>query len=526
MRCMIGLLFKPTLMELGHEFGRGYTMSKSRTYLFVRLALCILLVLASLGCGSVEGFGDPTAAVTKTANALVAQYSITLPHPHSTAWVEFGTDTSYGRKTSPTPASTRYGQVLNILVAGMKPKTTYHLRAHAEWPGGSWAGQDETFKTEQIPSAAGTLPGIVVTRPTPGLAPSGGIEIFNLVGPATMLRAFVTDLEGNVIWYYDLGKAGSPTPMRLMQNGHFILNVGDLREIDLAGNIVRDVTTDAINQSLQANGYPFTISVFHHDVIVLPNGHWIALANTSKQFTDLPGYSGVTDVIGDALIDIDLNGNVAWAWSGFDHLDVNRHLMGLPDWTHSNAIIYTADGNLLLSMRHQSWILKIDYADGAGAGDILWRLGNEGDFALAGGDPTDWFFAQHYPNLESTDGSQSTLAIWDNGDLRVDSGGGQCSSTCYSRATIFRVNEDTRVATLVWQDLPGLYSFWGGSIGTLDNGDIEFDLTTVAKTPASQVMEVTHTGSPQSVWQLNLTGENAYRAYRIPSLYPGISWTK
>jgi arylsulfate sulfotransferase len=502
-------------------------MSRSHSDLCTRLGPSILLILAALGCGSGVSLPDPTATLSRTANPLVAQYSVTLPHPRSIAWVEFGTDTSYGRKTSPTPATTRYAQQLNILVAGMKPKTTYHVRAHAEWPGGgSWVGQDQTFTSGQIPSAAGTLPGIVVTRPTPSLTPSSGVEVFNLVGPTNMLRALVTDLDGNVIWYYALGKAGSPTPMRLMQNGHFLLNVGDLREIDLAGNIVRDVTTDAVNQSLKTNGYPFTISVFHHDVIVLPNGHWITLANTSKQFTDLPGYPGVTDVLGDALIDIDLDGNVAWAWSGFDHLDVNRHLMGLPDWTHSNAIIYTADGNLLLSMRHQSWILKIDYADGAGAGDILWRLGNEGDFALAGGDPADWFFAQHYPNLEGTDGSQSTLAIWDNGDFRVESGGGQCSSTCYSRATIFQVDEDTKVATLLWQDLPGFYSFWGGSIGTLDNGDVEFDLTTVAQTPASQVMEVTHTDSPQTVWQLNLTGENAYRAYRIPSLYPGVSWTK
>jgi len=55
---------------------------------------------------------------------------------------------------------------------------------------------------------------------------------------------------------------------------------------------------------------------------------------------------------------------------------------------------------------------------------------------------------------------------------------------------------------------------------------MEFDLTTVANTPASQVMEVTYPDSPQTVWQLNLTGANAYRAFRIPSLYPGISWQK
>ena len=50
--------------------------------------------------------------------------------------------------------------------------------------------------------------------------------------------------------------------------------------------------------------------------------------------------------------------------------------MGLPDWTHSNAIVYNpADGNLMLSIRHQSWIVGIDYRDGAGAGDVLWVPG-------------------------------------------------------------------------------------------------------------------------------------------------------
>jgi hypothetical protein len=119
-----------------------------------------------------------------------------------------------------------------------------------------------------------------------------------------------------------------------------------------------------------------------------------------------------------------------------------------------------------------------------------------------------------------------TLAIMDNGDLRLGADGAICSATCYSRATVFQVDESTSVATLLWEDTPGFYSFWGGSIGTLSNGDMEFDLTTVANTPASQVMEVTYPNGGQTVWQLNLTGENAYRAFRIPSLYPGVSWQK
>jgi arylsulfate sulfotransferase len=501
-------------------------MGRSRQVL--RLAW-VLPILASFGCGS-GGSASPAPVTTlaATSNPLVAQYTITPYGANVTGWIEFGADTTYGRQTSTTAPTAETLDPLTILVAGMKSNTTYHMRAHLDASDGeSWVGPDETFKTGAIPSSAGTLPGIVVTRPTPSLTPSSGVEVFNLVGTNSMLTALVTDIDGNIIWYYNPGNGASPTPMKLMPNGHFIMNVGDLREIDLAGNRVRSITTSAINQSLQANGYSFTISDFHHDVVVLPNGHWVTLANTSKTFTNLVGYEGQTiDVLGDALIDIDLNGNVAWAWSGFDHLDVNRHPMAFPDWTHSNAIIYTSDGNLLLSMRHQSWILKIDYANGAGAGDILWKLGYQGDFVLAGGDDSNWFFAQHYPDLESADGSVMTLAIVDNGDLRVEADGTPCTTTCYTRATVFQVDEATNMATLLWQDLPGFYSFWGGSIGLLGNGDMEFDLTTVASTPASQVMEVTYPGSPQTVWQLNLTGENAYRAFRIPSLYPGVSWQK
>jgi hypothetical protein len=313
-----------------------------------------------------------------------------------------------------------------------------------------------------------------------------------------------------------------------MQNGHFIIDDGPLQEIDLAGNVIRNLTPAQVNQSLQANNYNFSISDFHHDVVVLPNGHWITLANTSKKFTNLPGYPGVTDVLGDALIDVDLDGNVTWAWSDFDHLDVNRHLMGLPDWTHSNAIIYTADGNLMVSMRNQSWILKIDYENGLGTGNILWKLGGNGDFNLAGGDPSDWFYAQHDPGVVTEEGAQTTFAIWDNGNLRMDASGATCGvgagPACYSRATVFQIDETAKTASLLWDYLPGLYSYWGGSIGQLSNGNIEFDLCDPFDIGASQVMEVTQTDSPQVVWQLNISGGNAYRAFRLPSLYPGIAW--
>jgi arylsulfate sulfotransferase len=502
----------------------------------LRLLTGTLLTVGLVGCGT----SQPSTVIGPTASPLVAQYDVSASHSGLSAWVEFGPDTTYGRQTSVNEAANgAAGEQITILVAGMKPQTTYHMRAHVNWSGGSWVDQDHTFTTGAVPKSAQPPKMSVVTSSVAGRAPAPGVELFSFIPPAqtTMAQAVVSDLQGNMIWYCP----GYAFPVRPMQNGHFIINHGtDLQEVDLACNSIRDVTVAQVNQSLQANGFDFTIppnlgepggAQFHHDVLVLPNGHWIGLCQIAKSFTDLPGYPGTTQVAGDALVDIDPTGKVVWAWNSFDYLDVNRHpYWGLPDWTHSNALIYTEDGNLLISMRAQSWILKIDYANGAGSGNILWTLGQDGNFSLAGGDP-QWFYSQHYPSLVSTDGPQMSMAVWDNGNYRIGPDGVKCGSSssappCYSRATIFSVDESTNIASLLWQDLPGAFSLWGGSIGTLSNGDVEFDLCAPSFAPASQILEVTQTDSPQTVWQMNITGENAYRGYRIPSLYPGVTWKK
>lgn len=505
---------------------------------------CVSLTLSAFsltlsGCGGGMTPGDPPGVtLSTTQNPLVAQYAVSSTCLGQ-AMAEFGPDTSYGRSTAWYPSTGPYSPI-NFFVAGMNSSRTYHMRVLFDCFGKVWDSPDQTFTTGAVPgtdldpdgsSVPVIMPAITVTRPTPALNPAPGVEVFNMVEPpnVNIYRAFVTDLQGNMIWYFDPGaEGGSATPMKLLDNGHFMIDDGLLQEVDLGDNIIRSVSQQQVNQSLQAKNYDFTIGIFHHDVVVLPNGHWVTLAYTTKQFTNLPEYPGTMTVTGDALIDIDPSGNVAWAWNGFDHLDINRHLQGLPDWTHSNAIVYTADGNLLVSMRHQSWILKIDYENGLGTGSVLWKLGEEGDFTSASGDPNDWFYAEHDPSILTSDGSKTTLAIWDNGNLRIDSSGAMCGvgsgPACYSRATIFQIDEAAKTANLLWDYLPGFYSWWGGSIGQLSNGNMEFDMTIPTNTTASQVTEVTQTGNPQVVWQLNITGENAYRTSRIPSLYPGVTW--
>ncbi len=499
-----------------------------------------LLTFLTLGCGA--GANNPTTGVGATQNPLVAQYVVVPAHQDATAWVEFGTDTTYGRQTS-TTAPTTSNEAITILVAGMRSNTTYHMRAHINDGGVSWVDQDRTFTTGPLPGqgsvstfSAPLPPKLTVTRPTPGLSPQPGVEYINVIPPANtpLLGAMVLDIDGNVIWYYNPGAGHLPVPWKPLPNGNIGLidmssTGSQLVEVDLAGNTIRQLTTATLNQQLAAKGFSISIANFHHEILPLPNGHWIVLANTTKPYTNLPGYPGTTEVLGDFVIDLDPNWEPVWVWSSFDHLDINRHPFQFPDWTHSNALVYLPDGNLLLSIRHQSWAVKLDYENGTGNGDILWRLGYQGDFSLQE-DPTQWFFAQHFPSLVASNGSQLTLAFMDNGDDRVVDGGGTCNpysdpNPCYSRATVFDVDQDAKSANLTWHyDPTGMYSFWGGSISQLENQDVEFDMTDPYNTEFSRVMEVAPGASQQIVWQLDITGGNAYRAYRIPSLYPGVSW--
>ena len=116
------------------------------TRLHISLSCAVgILLLASIGCGSPSSFDPQKQVSISTANPLVAQYTIKQLKSGSAAWVEFGTDTNYGRQTSPVTdsASPFSGMTLNVLVAGMLPQTTYHMRAHVNGSSaGEWVDKD------------------------------------------------------------------------------------------------------------------------------------------------------------------------------------------------------------------------------------------------------------------------------------------------------------------------------------------------------------------------------------------------
>ncbi len=523
------------------------------------LTVCLLSLLSITSCtnaptsiwpplrtGSVEpavvtstGATSNSSTAGAATNPLVAQYTIS-PLATASVYVEFGPTTAYGFDTSPVSTPNGGGQV-NILVAGMTQNTTYHMRAVVAYAnGGVQYDSDHTFTTG--PVAANLIPQVSVTT-SPGMTPAPGVEFSCLSSgsepPTLGLAAF--NPEGNLIWYYNYNLGlGIPTPAKLLPNGNILLllipaggtgdsGVGEIQEIDLAGNVIRQFSVSDLNKWLVAAGYKNVITSINHDLLYLPNGHLLVIASEYRAFENLPGYPGETNVLGSDIIDVAPSNTIAWFWSAFNYLDVNRHPYLFPDWTHANSLAYSSDdGDLLLSLRHQNWVIKIDYENGSGSGNILWKLGYQGDFALNSSDPANWFYAQHDASILSPNSTGNfTLGVFDNGNDRVmDSNGDVCGTpgqpACYSRSAIFDVNETNMTAQLDWAyTLP--FSPWGGVTQLLPNGDVYIDETDVNNSNA-QIMEVTQTSTPQVVWQMIINGQNSYRTINLPSLYPGVQW--
>jgi hypothetical protein len=483
-----------------------------------------------------------------TKNPQVALYSIFLPAPGKVL-IEFGKTTDYGLNTWQVATPSANGGQVKIYVAGMLGNSRYHMRARVTLDDGA------TFDDADQTCTTGTPPATSPVHVSGSGTPQPGIEMWNTLVPRNVNQVFATDLQGDVIWTYaNQGTTqDSVQGIQLLPNGNFLMvlsylsslpvaplpgTINSIREVDLAGNTIREITMDALNQKLAASslrdaqGNAYQLGSFHHNVLALPNGHWMLLATASRTYSGLPGIPGTTKVVGDALVDVDENSNPDWAWNTFDHLDVNRHPMSFPDWTHSNDMLYSSDDhNLLVSMRHQNWIVKIEFLDGNGSGKVLWKLGEGGDFKLvSGADPTDWFYAQHGMNYFTANTTGVfRMGLLDNGNDRIfPTGQVQCkptdptSANCYTTAPVMEINESAMTATLVSHYNPGpaYFSFFGGNVQQLTNGDAEINFCA----PVSGAIVQELDASSHVVWQGATPGADQFHVNRIPSLYPGVQW--
>ena len=544
---------------------------------------------------TITSLAGANSAVNPTANPLVALFSGPACRIPNSMRVVFSPTTAVpaGGISAPTTTSlfpcrfdttstSPINSSMNFFIGGLYPGTTYKMHWETVRPNGSliYTGPDLTFTTGAIPASV-NFP--VFTATGASASPTDAIILHNTITipvNGKLYTSAATDLAGNVLWYSTNG-----SPLRTEFDGSYwtnppgtdVWNPG-LRQVDLAGNTIVETTVGDVSQQLVAmGGRPITS--FHHEARRIfrhdgakPDGYILALGSTEFVVTSA-GQCGTTggapntcDVIGDELLVLDENLNLVWFSDFAAHIDISHRALlnetcavaggaGCPpvfipgwaqanDWTHSNSAQYTPyDGNIIVSMRHLDATIKLNFANGAGDGNILWVFGGNPlkdkngnplpSFALAtnstGGQHDigyPWFSHQHdfeveyggflFPN------DFRVFTLFDNGNVRQET----FNSLANSRCQLFAVNENLLIANLNTNSDVGSYSFAVGAAQMLSNGNMACDSGFIGGFPLATTnprTESTESGQDGTQVYKLTAAQDSYRTFRMQNLYTPVN---
>lgn len=292
-------------------------------------------------------------------------------------------------------------------------------------------------------------------------------------------RPFILDAAGDIRWlvwlkdHPDL-KVTTHTGMKRRSNGN--LFCGDVKtdrivELDMVGNLVQ-------SWDLKRFGYSF-----HHDVMELPNGHFLATASKADSKDD-QGESTIYDYV----VELDPERDaIVTVWDLKQSLDIHRTLLKAPsegseagvNWAHDNGLCYSADDDcIIVTMRYQGiakltrqnqlvWVLSPQkgWTNPVVANYSLNPLDSQGqtitDQKVISGEAVhpdfEYAWGAHCPTLMPN----GHLLVFDNGYYRhffdysyyynyqgPDPNTGEDG---YSRAVEYEIDETRRTVRQVWQ---------------------------------------------------------------------------
>lgn len=427
-------------------------------------------------------------ALSNTANPLVVLFSALPCNAPEKMQVAFKNATQATAQLTPIEACN--GKSMNFYVAGMLPTTQYTLTG-VFISGGKAVGYTKsvTYTTASIPTSV-PVPARTILSPAPAVAASEPLLLHSYFGRYVEAA---TDLSGNVVWYYQPwdGEGGYLTRAQIGGYFWYIGNKSNdayqapLREFDVAGNTVLETNVGRINEQLVAAGQP-ALTAVNHELRTMSDGNILMIGSTDAILG--PNVQGGADILYNILVVLNPGLQLVWSWNSVTcgncatELPPTRAAIlgetctntqaGCPpltppntianDWLHGNTAELAPDGSILMSLRHQDWLLKIDYNNGAGTGDILWRMGLDGDFIVTGtSDPYPWFSHQHDAEW---DFGGTNLSVFDNGNTRISLNRGE-----HSRGQLLNVDEITMTAKLVDNFDLGVFSLAYGTAQMLVN---------------------------------------------------------
>jgi Arylsulfotransferase (ASST). len=248
-----------------------------------------------------------------------------------------------------------------------------------------------------------------------------------------------------------------------------------------------------------------------HDMIAERDGsYWLMCDDIQTVDLSSVGLSTQARVTGTAVQHISAAGSVLFEWTPFGKIPVDLTRLSVADrtapainWTHGNAIDIDTDGNVLLSFRNLSEIVKINAETGA----IIWHLGGTlNDFKMQDGTGPS-FAGQHGVRTAGA----GRIQLLDN--LGV-SGGSQAEVYAYDEKNF------TTVMTASYPSVPPVIAPIGGSTQKLANVH-----TLVSFGNGGSVAE--YDGNGKVAWKMDGNPGYVFHAQRILSLYrPGQDYAR
>ena len=466
----------------------------------------------------------------------------------------------------PTPGTEHETPVL-----GLRPDRTVEIEVAAVDGAGNATTAPErlVFAPPAFPQG---FPLITVSRAVDTALAERGVTLFNTISmseeqPSMPSYLVIVDGNGEVVWFYEDGIGISD--VRRLRNGNLLFVSGSsvVREIDMLGNTVAEWNAIGHDPELEPDAIPVDTDSFHHEVYELPDGDAADFLVLSSELRTLPDYplnetsptqtESEARVMGDVIVAFRRDGTVVQEWKVLDILDPYRisHDSLDPewqlvydgdtrDWSHGNAVILDpTDGNLIVSLRNQDAVVKIDRE----TGELVWILGAPerwqppwSDKLLtpsgASGDGDNhefgWSFHQHAPMFTPRGG----MLLFDNGNQRAIPPDARLDpEERYSRVVEYLINEPNGQVSQTW-DYGGPDERWySGALGDADHlratGNVlavDGFRTNLDRPREARIFEVTQDSPPRIVFELTVRDDSPepevdwliYRAERLPSVYP------
>lgn len=337
------------------------------------LALTAFIALASCGRSvSPEGFADFAAfvSIAPTENSL--RFAVNVDFTTPCNWSVLYWETAKGRTAAQKTAFRHTdGGRESVVLKFLYPNTEYEFVVVPEWNAAA-ESKPMTFRTGSLPA---DCPAYTVEKDG-----NTGLDGYLMQWEASP-SGYVTfcDIDGKVVWYEAFGEEIRVAWCDPAMNRLAVLTGFQDQEVQrlCAHTVVTDLDGNRILYWTSGKG---NIEYPHHEIKILEDGNLLYVNNVLRDFP-------IGTVWGDGFTVISPDGKKVKEWDCFEGLgDISAPYLKaekrLTDLVHANSVARDSEGNWYMTFNALSELWKID----GKTGDVLYRVGVNGNVTLSGGD--------------------------------------------------------------------------------------------------------------------------------------------